>query len=436
MINTQIWFDQAKALGIDALELYEGYHEQARLTWFEQAMDTNVISQVSTLSIRAQVKDKLLETSLEAYSDEECELILKDLLKSAPYVNRKGRLPEASQGTDLAGPNMPKASADEVKAFLAKLEAAILAYDKRIVQVGYLGYEYNDDRRTISSSREVNVHDESRVAYVVAEVVASEKDVIKNGDDIRLVEDIHQFDIDDFVQKLCDPVLFRLKEDSMASGNYPVIFHRDAARSLVGAFMSLFSGELVYKEISILHDKMDQKIFSDKITLVNNPKLQSLLEPVGYDDEGVPTQELILVDQGRLCAFLHDTRSADECSTISTGNHFNGTSSPYGTYIVPGERDLEALQKKMDTGLVIEELAGLHAGINSTTTDFSLQCKGYWVEEGQKVRPITLVTVAANYLELMNKLVEVGSDLEWEYHTLAVPSLYFEEVAISGQASD
>ena len=46
---------------------------------------------------------------------------------------------------------------------------------------------------------------------------------------------------------------------------------------------------------------------------------------------------------------------------------------------------------------------------------------------------VSLVTVAANYLELMKNVVAVGSDLEWSYRSIACPSVLFTGAAISGK---
>ena len=125
--------------------------------------------------------------------------------------------------------------------------------------------------------------------------------------------------------------------------------------------------------------------------------------------------------------------------TASTGNGFkNGYAgtvsvSPMNCCILPGDRDLAGLMEDMGDGLVITRFAGLHAGLNHVTTDFSLQCFGYLVKNGKRDRNAALITAAGNFLDLMKKVVAVGSDLEWEYRTIACPSVAFESCAIAGE---
>jgi len=82
---------------------------------------------------------------------------------------------------------------------------------------------------------------------------------------------------------------------------------------------------------------------------------------------------------------------------------------------------------------VVTDLAGLHAGLDSVTGDFSLQCQGYLVKNGRKDRSVNLITIAGNYLDLMKQVTAVGNDLEWKTHTCASPSIAFAELAVSGE---
>lgn len=66
---------------------------------------------------------------------------------------------------------------------------------------------------------------------------------------------------------------------------------------------------------------------------------------------------------------LHNTKSALKMDAESTGNGFRSgggatTVSSMNLYIVSGPNSFDSLLKKMDNGVVISELAGMHAGID------------------------------------------------------------------------
>lgn len=88
---------------------------------------------------------------------------------------------------------------------------------------------------------------------------------------------------------------------------------------------------------------------------------------------------------------------------------------------------------KIKDGFVVQNLAGLHAGLDFVSTNFSLQCSGFWVKDGKRDKNVTLVTVANNFLNMMKHVISVGNDLDWSYHQVISPSIAFEECTISGE---
>ncbi|MCX8089204.1 MAG: metallopeptidase TldD-related protein, partial [Meiothermus ruber] len=68
---------------------------------------------------------------------------------------------------------------------------------------------------------------------------------------------------------------------------------------------------------------------------------------------------------------------------------------------------------QMDSGIVVTDLMGLHAGANPISGEFSLQALGLKVEGGEVAYPVENFTVAGNFLELLNRITALGSELEW-----------------------
>ena len=87
----------------------------------------------------------------------------------------------------------------------------------------------------------------------------------------------------------------------------------------------------------------------------------------------------------------------------------------------------------MNNGLIIDELNGLHAGLNPISTDFSLQASGYVVENGEIVRPVNLITVAGNFLNMMKKIENLSNDTYDGLSGVSSPSILFENLSISGE---
>jgi PmbA protein len=441
-MNKQKWIDHALKKGFDSFEIYQNKIEEKNITYYEREMESYVKSHVLGTALRGLYHGKMASISTEDPSDENMEKLIATMIEQAEATTSadSGIIlePITTEETVKEDPFITP-DVSRIDQTFKQIEDRFHAYDERVFQVTDLFYTEQNSSREISNSRSMHVKDASKVQAVVAGVAVKDKDEIKNAYNIELLYDIDTFDTDAFVKKTADKALNKLHASSIPSGTYPVIIDKDAMGSLFTAFSGIFSGDLIGKGISPLKDKLNEKIFSEKVSVIDDPRNTDALMICNYDDEGYPTSKKTLVDGGIFKTMLHSTSSAMRMQMESTGNGFKqGYDSPvgvrpYSCYIVPGERTFDELLKEMNEGLVIESFQGLHAGINLASTNFSLQCNGYYVKDGKRDKSVTLITAAANFLELMRNVREVGNDLEWKTNTIACPSILFNGIAISGE---
>jgi PmbA protein len=112
------------------------------------------------------------------------------------------------------------------------------------------------------------------------------------------------------------------------------------------------------------------------------------------------------------------------------------TTAPSNFYIGKGEKSFDELRTALGNGLIITELSGLHAGLNPISGDFSLIAKGQLVENGEIVRSVDQITVAGNFLALMQGIEAVGSDLRFGppmSGRIGCPSLLIGKLVVSGK---
>ena len=103
-----------------------------------------------------------------------------------------------------------------------------------------------------------------------------------------------------------------------------VIFHADVSRALLGGILGAVDGERVLQGASFLAKKMDQKIGSELITIVDDGTREKGMASEPFDGEGVPTQKRVIVDKGVLKGFLYNTSVAKRAGVRSTGNASRG----------------------------------------------------------------------------------------------------------------
>ena len=441
-MNKAAWIEFAIKSGFESFEICQSEQSERTCTWYEHQLDSFVTSRVVGTAMRGVYGSKMVYYATEAPDDADMENIIAQMKDKAASITSDDveslRSPQETVPV-ICERKAVRPSMDEIRQLLSTLEEKIASYDPRILQVTDLIWSEELSARSIVNSNGIAADDRNDVFVLYAGVAAGEGENVRTNYRLETLSDIHSLDIDDFVRELCGEVLFRLSAKPVPSGTYPVILEHDAMSSLFEAFSDMFSGDLVGKGISPLRDKRGEKIFSDKITIVDNPRNTAAPRLFNYDDEGCPTGELTLVKGGVLTAVLHNTRSGARMGENSTGNGFrNGWASvidvkPMNCCIEPGTDSLDQMIRKMGEGIVVTELAGLHAGLDSVTGDFSLQCQGYLVKDGKKERSVNLITIAGNFLDLMKQVDAVGSDLVWKMHTCASPSIAFTALAVSGE---
>ncbi len=87
----------------------------------------------------------------------------------------------------------------------------------------------------------------------------------------------------------------------------------------------------------------------------------------------------------------------------------------------------------MDSGILITEVEGSHAGLDPITGDFSLSAKGYRVSHGNQGDPVRNFTIAGNFFEFINRISEKADDRRTDrMSAFSSPSLLISDVSISG----
>jgi PmbA protein len=76
---------------------------------------------------------------------------------------------------------------------------------------------------------------------------------------------------------------------------------------------------------------------------------------------------------------------------------------------------------------------GIHASLNPTSGNFSLQANGFMIENGKRGVPLTLITVAGNLMDLFMNVKEVANDNKLLPNGYDIPSLWIKKLTISGK---
>jgi PmbA protein len=207
------------------------------------------------------------------------------------------------------------------------------------------------------------------------------------------------------------------------TGEYDLVIENRTVGRLFGHLATPLAGAAVQQKRSFLAQKLDQKVFSELLTITDEPHLPRGLSSTAWDAEGMATLPRPVIEAGVLRTFYLDTYYASKLAMEPT------TGSMTNLVWKTGKRDLDAMVASLQKGILVESFLGGNS--NATTGDFSMGIKGFLVEDGQIVHPVSEMNIAGNHLDFWNRLVEVGSD-PWLHSSNRSPTLLFEKIQCSG----
>ncbi len=215
-----------------------------------------------------------------------------------------------------------------------------------------------------------------------------------------------------------------------------VIFDPDVANAILGGIIQAVNGESVLQGASFLGKKLGQKIASELITIIDDGTLEKGLASAPFDDEGVPTEKRVIVENGILRGFMYNTYAARRAGVKSTGNAARGgfTSlpgiGPHNFYVAGGHHSPEEIISATERGVLVKEVTGY--GINPVNGHFSGGASGLWIENGKIAFPVKGITIAGTAEEILFGIDMLGNDLDLT-RVRTAPTIRVKSLQIGGE---
>lgn len=201
------------------------------------------------------------------------------------------------------------------------------------------------------------------------------------------------------------------------------------------------SGRSLVDHITPLEKRVGEKICDTRITITENPHLKNFVGSRPFDDEGVATQKLPIIEKGVFKNFVFDLNTAKKLNTQSTGNGYKTTmwggdiSTPVTAYLrqpvfEKGDFSYDDMVKEMDEGIILDLANGAHSG-NIPAGFFSVNVGfGLYVKDGVIQGRAGDAMVSGNVYDILQNLHSVSKELNWK----GLPYLLFEQVDVAGEA--
>ncbi|AWV46321.1 MAG: metalloprotease TldD [Enterobacterales bacterium] len=222
---------------------------------------------------------------------------------------------------------------------------------------------------------------------------------------------------DAFAKEAVRMALVNLSAVAAPAGSMPVVLgagwpgvllHEAVGHGLEGDFnrrgTSVFSGQ------------MGQLVASELCTVVDDGTISGRRGSLAIDDEGVPGQYNVLIENGILKGFMQDKMNARLMGLAPTGN---GRRESYAhlpmprmtnTYMLAGKSSPQDIISSVEYGLYAPNFAGGQVDITSGKFVFSTS-EAYLIENGKITKPVKGATLIGSGIEAMQQISMVGNDL-------------------------
>ncbi len=220
-----------------------------------------------------------------------------------------------------------------------------------------------------------------------------------------------------FADEAVRQALVNLEAEDAPAGPMPVVLgpgwpgvllHEAVGHGLEGDFNR--------KQTSAYSGRIGEQVAARGVTIVDNGTLERRRGSLTVDDEGTPTGNTGLIEDGILRNYMQDKMKARLMGMAPTGNgrreSFAHLPMPRmtNTYMLAGAHDPQEIIESVDRGLYAVNFAGGQVDITSGRFVFSAS-EAYLIENGKVTRPVRGATLIGNGPDAMTRVSMVGNDL-------------------------
>ena len=367
-----------------------------------------------------RLDQKELETFIKN-GIEATKYLAKDEARTLPDESRyyKGGKPDL----ELFDKNASSISPDD-KVALAKATAEeIMGTNDRIISVDTSFYDGNNFGYRVSSNGFEGNTQNSWCSLYAGTAIKGEGEARPSSGWGESAIYFDQLVKENIGKTALNRALAKIGQKKIQSGKYTMVIEPRSSSNLLRPLISALYGSGLQQKNSFLLDKINEKVASDKLTIIDEPHLIKSSGARYFDGEGIATERRPIFENGVLKTYYIDTYNAIKMDCEPT------IDSPSILAMNLGDKDMHSLIKDVNNGILVTGFNG--GNFNSSTGDFSYGVEGFQIENGILTQPISEMNVTGNMLTLWSALAATGNDPRLT-SSWRVPTLVFEGIDFSG----
>ena len=260
---------------------------------------------------------------------------------------------------------------------------------------------------------------------------------------------LREWNYDNVTAEVAESAGKMLYADYVESGKYPIIM----ANQFGGVIFHEACGHLlettqIERQSTPFIDKKGEKIAHENLTAWDEGLSENAFGSIDMDDEGMPPQRTLLIENGILKNFLADRAGAMRTGHPRTGSgrrqsySFAAASRMRNTYIAPGAYSVDDIFASVDKGIYCKKMGGGSVG---ATGEFNFGVdEAYLVENGKITKPLKGATLIGEAKEIMQKISMSSQDLGLAagfcgsvsgsiYVTVGQPHIKVDSITVGGR---
>jgi PmbA protein len=346
---------------------------------------------------------------------------------------------ERRQVEGINDPSLAEWSPAKIADLALSVERTALA-DPKVVAVEQAVYFDSGERVAIASSSAPGGEYETTSCYAYLQALAGGGESRETGLGFDLARGPAALDPAAIGREGAERATEMIGSSKPTSRSCPVVLDPTVAASFVGLLGKAIGADTVQRGRSPLAERLGEEVAGEAFVLRDDG-----LDPAGFatapiDAEGTPRRRTALIEGGRLQTFLYDSYTARRGGAASTGSAGrSGYRSPPGVaasnlIVSPGSASPDDLLREAGEGVYINDVAGLHSGVNPVTGVFSVGASGWAIRAGERAEPLREFTIASDLVSMLRAVRAAGSTSRWVPFgaSVSTPPLLIGEMTVSG----
>jgi PmbA protein len=320
-----------------------------------------------------------------------------------------------------------------------QLERAAAGGHPAIRGVETAGYIDVVAAEAVATSTGIASEAESAACYVRVYVMAGDGAGTQTGAWYAVGRSVDDLDVDDVAATAVNQAVRMLGATQPPSRRLTVVLEPSVTASFLSLLGSTLTGEAVLKGVSPFGDRVGEQIGASSVTLVDDATDADAFGATPFDAEGLATRPVPLLDKGVLLGFLHNAYTGLRSGHGSTGSAVRmGVGKPVGVgcqalALTPGTQTPEEIIASVGNGLLVQNVMGLHSGVNPISGDFSTGAEGLLIRDGAVAEPVREITIASTLQRMLQDVVAIGNDVAVLPGSARGMTVAVAEVTMSGR---